>query len=147
DAVALFEWAEAETDDTGAVITPAGWKLGPSAATYGITDVTKIVFQINKLIYDKTPKDTEDSFKNRLSIFKAGDAIEPWPIPVGSVAEGGINWRNDGTNLEQDKLAGFELEILYDGESLTKGEGEVTVMKTLSKPHPNHKEDGSIWED
>ena len=48
---------------------------------------------------------------------------------------------------KQDKLAGFELEVFYDGESLTKGEGEVTVMKTLSKPHPNHKADGSIWED
>ena len=145
DAVALFEWVEAETDDTGAVITPAGWKLGPSAATYGITDATKLTFKINKLIYDKTPKDTEDSFKGRLSIFEAGDTLTP--TPTSAVAEGGIDWRNDGTNLEQDKLAGFELEVFYDGESLTKGEGEVTVMKTLSKPHPNHKADGSIWED
>lgn len=136
DAVALFTWdAAAKT-----------WVLGPSAATYGITDATKISFKINKLIYGKNEKDTEDSFKGRLSIFEAGDPIAPWPVPSGSVAEGGIDWRNDGTNLEQDKIAGFELEVFYDSESLTKGEGEVTVMKTNSKPHPNHKQDGSIWE-
>ena len=139
DAVALFEWVVDETTKVGE------WKLGPSAATYGITDVTKIVFQINKLIYDKTPKDTEASFKERLSIFKAGDTLTP--TPTSAVPEAGLDWRNDGTNLEQDKLAGFELEILYDSESLTKGEGEVTVMKTGSKAHPNHKADGSIWED
>ena len=139
DAVALFEWVVDETTKVGE------WKLGPSAATYGITDATKLTFKINKLIYDKTPKDTEDSFKGRLSIFEAGDTLTP--TPTSAVAEGGIDWRNDGTNLEQDKLAGFELEVFYDGESLTKGEGEVTVMKTLSKPHPNHKADGSIWED
>ena len=103
------------------------------------------MFQINKLIYDKTPKDTEASFKERLSIFKAGDTLTP--TPTSAVPEAGLDWRNDGTNLEQDKLAGFELEILYDSESLTKGEGEVTVMKTGSKAHPNHKADGSIWED
>ena len=155
DAVALFEWAPEEKDETGAVVTPAGWKLGPSAATYGITDVNEIVFSINKLIYGLNDKDTEDSFKGRLFTFKAGAALEPWPIPVGSVAEGGINWRNDGTNLEQDKVAGFELEVFYGcadktaptaEESLAKGTGNVTVMKTGSKAHPNHNQDGSIWE-
>ncbi len=146
DAIALFEWQPEVKDEAGTVVTAAGWKLGPSAATYGITDATKISFKINKLIYGLNDKDTEDSFKGRLSIFEAGDSIEPWPIPLGSVAEGGINWRNDGTNLEQDKVAGFELEVFYDGESLTKGNGNVTVMKTNSKPHPNHNQDGSIWE-
>ena len=146
DAVALFEWAEAETDDTGAVITPAGWKLGPSAATYGITDATKLTFIVKSLIFGKNDKDTEESFSGRLSPFDAGDALAPWPTS-GTVAEGGIDWRNNGTNLEQDKVAGFEIEVKYDGEVLTTAEGEVTVMKTGSKAHPNHHEDGSIWED
>ena len=145
DAVALFTWAPEEKDETGTVVTPAGWKLGPSAATYGITDATKITFKINKLIFDLNEKDTKDSFKGRLNIFEAGDTLTPWPT-TGTVAEGGIDWRNDGTNLEQDKVAGFELEVFYDGESLTKGNGQVTVMKTNTKPHPNHKADGAIWE-
>ena len=145
DAVALFTWAPEEKDETGTVVTPAGWKLGPSAATYGITDPAKITFKINRFIYGLNEKDTEDSFKNCLSIFEAGDTLFPWPT-TGAVAEGGIDWRNDGTNLEQDKVAGFELQVFYGGVFLTKGNGKVTIMKTNTKPHPNHNVDGSLWE-
>ena len=135
DAVALFEWDA----------TAGAWKLGPSAGTYGIKDASKISFKINKLIYGKNEKDTEDSFKGRLTAFEKDDPLTPWPT-TGKASDAGIDWRNDGTNLEQDKVAGFELEVFYDTESLTKGEGEVTVMKTGSKAHPNHHDDDTIWE-
>ena len=136
DAPAVFEW-DANT---------RCWKLGPSASIYGITDATKINFKINKLIYGKNEYDTEDSFHCSLWIFRAGDYLAPWPIP-GPASETGIEWRNyDSIALTRNKVAGFELEVFYDYESLTKGEGEVTVMKTGSKPHPNHRQDDSLWE-
>ena len=123
------------------------WAITADGRNLGLQDPNIFVFRINKLIYDKSGKDTEASFLWCLAIFYPGDYITPWPIPYGSVAEGGIDFFvDDGMALMHDKIARYELEVYYGYDSLVKVVGDIKVLASGKKAHPYHKSDGSWWE-
>ena len=130
----IFEWNQSSCE----------WTITSDGNNMGLTKPFLINIRINKLIYDKNAKDTEDSFKERLIIFEMGDPISPFP--TSTVTEGGIDWRwDDSVALMSDKIAGYEIEVFYNNESLTKIQGEIKVLASGKKAHPYHHPDGTWW--
>ena len=125
------------------------WTITSEGQSLGLKDAGLITVRINYLIFDKNEKDSEDSFKGRLSIFEPGDYITPYPYPVGSVSEAGINWWDgDLAALMSDKVAGYIMAVYYyglDNPLVTTIEGEVKVLASGKKAHPYHHSDGSWW--
>lgn len=125
------------------------WTITSEGQSLGLKDAGLISVRINYLIFDKNEKDSEDSFKGRLSIFEPGDYITPYPYPVGSVSEAGIDWWDgDLAALMSDKVAGYKMAVYYyglDNPLVTTIEGEVKVLASGKKAHPYHHPDGSWW--
>lgn len=125
------------------------WTITSEGQSLGLKDAGLISVRINYLIFDKNEKDSEDSFKGRLSIFEPGDYITPYPYPVGSVSEAGIDWWDgDLAALMSDKVAGYKMAVYYyglDNPLVTTIEGEVKVLASGKKEHPYHHPDGSWW--
>ncbi len=121
------------------------WAITADGRNLGLQDPNIFVFRINKLIYDKSGKDTEDSFGGWLYFFEAGDTLYPWP---GIVQEGGIGFggSDDGRALMHDKTARYEIEVYYEYESLVKIINEIKVLASGKKAHPYHKSDGTWWD-
>ena len=121
------------------------WSITSDGYSMGITSSYRVELKMTKLIFDITAKDTEKSFLNRLFLFKAGDNIMHNPSICPE--EGGIacNW-SYGPVLMSNKIAGYEMDVLYDGRSITTVTGTIKILSYGKKAHPYHHPDGTWWE-
>jgi uncharacterized protein YjdB len=120
------------------------WSITSDGYSMGITSSYRVEVRMTKLIFDKTAKDTEKSFLNRLFLFEAGDNIMHNPSIYPE--KGGIacDW-SYGPVLMSNKIAGYEMDVLYDGRSITTVTGTIKILSYGKKAHPYHHPDGSWW--
>ena len=142
------------------------WVPTEAAKTvHGVPADAKVVITINKLTYNTTVNpqsgevDTKESFGGRLGALDANQDI-PGPAEpdyrIKKLEEPCINWWNMGTDLQNDKFAGFEISFKYTSQTSNievvpvKATGKLTVLSTDNsakdpKWHAYHTFRGYIW--
>ena len=120
------------------------WAITSDGYNIGMTNAYRVSIRIRKLIFDVTTKDTEESFFNGLYVFWVGDRLSPYPST--EVEDGGVDWRwRDGAAIMSNKTAKYELEVSYDGQSITTVTGTIKILGYGKKVHPYHHPDGTWW--
>ena len=99
-----------DTDDNNNLVL-----TNTAKSVYGLTVAPRVKYT---LAYDKTGNDTEDSFGGNLNI-------------VGE-NEDNVMWDNDGTDLQNDKIAHYTATVTFEHICKLTEESDVKVLSTAN---------------